>query len=116
MTNSKPPSDQIDVVCAPSLPILDALAAERLPLILDLRERRDRALGRAQPAYIWLRPMDDGESEPSGAMIRFAVGTEGIWDWDGRRRGRVVFLADDRVYTERVVAAMRDVASATCRH
>ncbi len=108
MTDSKPPSDQIDVVCAPPPPVLDALADERSPLILNLREQRDPTLDSVQPAYIWLRPVDDGGPTPNGAMIRFAVRAVRLWDWSGRKSGRMVLLTDDLVYAERVVAALRE--------
>jgi hypothetical protein len=98
----------VAIVCSPSVAQIDALAGERSPLIFDLRRRRDRVLNEIQPAYVWLRPMDDGEPGPSEAMIRFAVRAVGIWDWDGREGGRVVLLADDRAYAGRVVEAMRD--------
>jgi hypothetical protein len=101
----------VAIVCSPSAAQIDALAEERSPLIFDLRQRRDRVLNTVQPAYVWLHPMDDGEPGPSGAMIRFAVRAMDIWDWDGRESGRVVFLADDRAYVERVVAAMRNAAT-----
>jgi hypothetical protein len=106
----------VAIVCSPSAAQIDALAGERSPLIFDLRRRRDRGLSEVQPAYVWLRPMDDGEPGPGGAMIRFAVRAMDIWDWDGRESGRVVFLADDRAYAGRVIAAMRQAADDTTPH